>query len=271
MAWGILACSIVSFLVLGMASIDAALVPFAMLGGLLWVTGNYLLIIGVAKAGMARAFCMINFAAVISFFGGGLVLGELTGVNPTRIALMLGAVALVIAGSLLVTTTTPTGKGKSADRADIMKGLLASFVATVFFSMFNIIMGYVINTGHTTPGAAFIAFSPGIMVGALLPVVVVDRKGLTDWFQAPARWHYLAIAQGIIWSGAMVCIMFGWIGTGIAVGTPVQVGTQTLVSAVWGILLFKEFKGLKDKGKAYVKFSIGAALTIMGIAMMALA
>jgi glucose uptake protein GlcU len=270
MAWGIVACSIVSFLVLGMVSINIALVPYAMLGGFLWVTGNYLLIIGVAKAGMARAFCMINFAAVISFFGGGLVLGELTGVTTTRIALMLVAVALVIAGSLLVTTTTPSGKEKRSDRADIMKGLLASFMATVFFSMFNIIMGYVINTGHTTPGAAFIAFSPGIMFGALLPAVIPDRKGLSDWVRAPAKWHYLAIAQGFIWSGAMVCIMFGWEGTGIAVGTPVQVGTQTLVSAVWGILMFKEFKDLKDKGKAYLKFGLGAALTIVGIAMMAL-
>jgi glucose uptake protein GlcU len=270
MAWGILASSIVAFLVLGMASINTALVPYAMLGGFLWVSGNYLLIIGVAKAGMARAFCIINFAAIISFFGGGVLLGELTGVTGTRIGLMLVAVALVIVGSLLVTTTTPSGKGKGSDRAEVMKGLLASFVATVFFSMFNIVMGYVINTGGTTPGAAFIAFSPGIMIGALLLAALPGEKGISHWLRAPARWHHLAIGQGVIWSGAMVCIMFGWIGTGIAVGTPVQVGTQTIVSALWGIVMFKEFKGLKDKGGTYLKFGLGATLTIIGIAMMAI-
>lgn len=270
MAWGILASSIVAFLVLGMASIDAGLVLYALLGGFLWVTGNYLLIIGVAKAGMARAFCIINFSAVISFLGGGVLLGELTGVTARRIGLMIVAVALVIIGSLLVTTTTPAGKGKGSDRADIMKGLLAAFAGTVFFSMFNIVMGYIINKGGTTPGAAFIAFSPGIMLGALLLAALPGDRGISGWLRAPAKWHYLAMAQGVIWSGAMVCIMFGWIGTGIAVGTPVQVGTQTIVSAVWGILMFNEFKDLKDKGRAYGRFGAGALLTIIGIAMMAL-
>jgi len=68
----------------------------------------------------------------------------------------------------------------------------------------------------------------------------------------------------------MVCIMFGWMGTGIAMGTPIQVGTQTLVSSLWGILMFGELRGLENRGAAYLKFTGGAALTVAGIAMIAL-
>jgi len=271
MAIGIFVCSIVAYLILGQVRIQSYLLPYALLGGFLWVTGNYLLILGVAKAGMARAFCIINFSAVISFFGGGVFLGELTGVTSTRIALMLGAVGLVIVGSLLVTTTTPSKDKKGSARSDIMQGLVLSFFATVFFSMFNIVMGYVINKQGTPPGAAFIAFSPGIFLGALLFAAMPFEDGFSKWSKAKPKWHGLAIIQGIIWSAAMVCIMFGWQGVGIAVGTPVQVGTQTIVSALWGILMFDEFKGLKNKTSAYGRFALGAVLTIAGIALMALA
>jgi len=271
MTIGIFVCSIFAFLILGRVMIQSSLLPYALLGGFLWVTGNYLLILGVAKAGMARAFCIINFSAVISFFGGGVLLGELTGVTMTRIALMLGAVCFVIVGSLLVTTTAPSKDKKGSARTDMMQGLVLSFFATVFFSMFNIVMGYVINNQGTPPGAAFFAFSPGIFLGALLFAALPFEDGFSKWSAAKPKWHALAIAQGILWSFAMVCIMFGWEGVGIAVGTPVQVGTQTIVSALWGILMFNEFRGLKDKTSAYGRFSFGAALTIAGIALMAFA
>jgi glucose uptake protein GlcU len=271
MAIGIFVCSFFAFVILGQVKIQAYLLPYALLGGFLWVSGNYLLILGVAKAGMARAFCIINFSAVISFFGGGVFLGELTGVTMTRIAVMLGAVGLVIVGSLLVTTTTPSKSKNGSARSDMMQGLVLSFFATTFFSLFNIVMGYVINEKGTPPGAAFLAFSPGIILGALLFAAMPFEDGFSKWSAAKPKWHGLAFAQGILWSLAMVCIMFGWEGVGIAVGTPIQVGTQTIVSALWGILMFNEFKGLKNKSTAYGRFAVGAALTIVGIAIMAVA
>lgn len=184
---------------------------------------------------------------------------------------MIGAVGLVIIGSLLVTTTTPSKDKKGSARSDMMQGLVLSFFATVFFSMFNIVMGYVIDKKGTPPGAAFFAFSPGIFLGALLFAAMPFEDGFSKWSAAKPKWHLLAIAQGIIWSFAMVCIMFGWEGVGISVGTPVQVGTQTIVSALWGILMFDEFRGLKNKTSAYGRFGLGAVLTIAGIALMALA
>jgi len=271
MAYGILAGSIGAFFILGIGGITRDLILISMVGGAVWVTGNYLLIIGVAKAGMARAFCIVNFSAIISFFAGGVFLGELTDVTPTRIAIMLGAVTLVIVGSLLVTTTTPSKSGKGSDRSEMMRGMLLSFIATTFFSIYNVIIAYVVNKAGTDPGPTFLALAPGIVIGALIIAAVSKEKGIRSWRAAPSKWHLLAIVQGFIWAAAMVCIMFGWQGVGIAIGTPVQVGTQTIISSIWGILMFHEFRGLRDKSKAYGRYLAGAILTIMGIATIAIA
>ena len=110
----------------------------------------------------------------------------------------------------------------------------------------------------------------GAVLGAFLVALLARDNDLGEWKMAPVKWHLLALSQGLVWATAMVCIMFGWMGTGIAIGTPIQVGTQTIVSSLWGIVMFGEFRALKDRGKAYSRFIGGAALTILGIAVMAL-
>lgn len=257
-----------------MAPMMAAL---AFLGGMTWVVGNYLLIIAVARAGMARSFIVINFSAVLSFIGGVVFLGELPGLTVTRLAIMAGAVGLVLLGSYLVTTTAPKigskapgSKGARTDGGLMRKGLIAAFVATVFFSVYNTVIAYVLNTAGTPVGITFVTIAPGAVTGAILVAVLSRRGELKDWLSAPVKWHMLAIIQGLMWATAMVFILFGWMGTGIALGTPVQVGIQTLVSSLWGIMAFGELRGLNDPGAAYMKFAAGAVLTVAGIVVMTL-
>jgi glucose uptake protein GlcU len=273
MAFGIMAGSAAGLLLLGLSGIAPMLFALSFFGGMTWVAGNYLLIVAVAKAGMARSFIVINFAAVLSFIGGVLLLGELPYVTLTRLALLAGAVGLVLLGSILVTTTTPrveNGGNRHRLGDPARKGLAAAFAATVFFSLYNVMIAVVINKAGTPPGTTFISIAPGVVLGAFLVACLAGGGELRQWRSAPARWHLLAIAQGLIWAAAMVCIMFGWMSTGIAIGTPVQLGTQTLVSSLWGILMFGEFKGLENKGGAFAKYIAGAALTVSGIAIMVL-
>ena len=271
MAIGILAGSAFSILVLGPTGIAFSMFALAFLGGMTWVVGNYLLIIAVAKAGMARSFIVINFSAVLSFLGGMAFLGELTGITIPRLALIAGAVGLVMLGSFLVTTTTPKKERAEHGRpggGEMILGFQAAFLATIFFSIYNVMIAYVINTAGTPAGTAFISLAPGVMLGAVLGAFLAKGNELKDWRSAPPKWHLLAVAQGLVWAAAMVCIMFGWEGTGIALGTPVQVGTQTIVSSMWGIWAFGELRKLKDRGPAYAKFAAGAALTVVGIIVM---
>jgi glucose uptake protein GlcU len=266
MSLAILIGSVVALALLGTGPISPGLALVCAASGVLWVLGNYLLLVSVALAGMARAFVAINFSAVLSFAGGMLFLGELRTLDGSRLLVALGAVGLVLLGAWLVTTTTPRRDTAGPDtRGRVVRGLLAGFVATIFFSAYNVLTAWVLNRRGVGAGPTFVAVAPGIVVGAFLAALFSRRPLLRHWRRAPARWHLLAAAQGLIWATAMVCIMFGWRGAGIAVGTAVQVGTQTLVGAVWGIARFGEFDALPDRRGAFLRFAAGAALTVAGI------
>jgi len=269
MAIGILAGSAAAPLFLGSGGIGPLMAGVAFIGGMTWVAGNYLLILAVARAGMARSFIAINFSAVLSFIGGILFLGELPGLSPPGLLALAGAVGLVLLGSFLVTTTTKNDGANVADGGLARKGLLAAFVATVFFSIYNVIIAFIINSAGMPAGTTFTAISPGIVTGAILLALLFGGGELREWRGAPRKWHLLALGQGLVWAVAMACIMMGWRGTGIALGTPVQVGTQTLISSLWGIAAFGELRGHKDRRSVYAKFAAGAALTVAGIMAMA--
>ena len=127
MAFGILAGSLASLFLSGGSAIAPGMAALAVLGGALWVVGNYLFLVAVARAGIARSYVVINFSAVLSFAGGIAFLGELPDLDVPRLLLLLGAVALVLAGSYLVTTTARAG-GAAADAAGspVRHGLLAA-------------------------------------------------------------------------------------------------------------------------------------------------
>ena len=273
MALGISLGSVLSLLFLGVSGITPPLSALAFAGGMIWVVGNYLLVQAVSKAGMARSFTVINFTAVFSFVGGVAFLGELPEATPFRLALMAGAVCLVLTGAFLVTGTRPregaTGERLRGGEA-VTKGLVAAFVATIFFSVYNVIIAFIINKAGASAGPTFISIAPGAVLGAVLVAFLAQNNDIGEWKTAPVKWHLLALSQGLIWATAMVCIMFGWMGTGIAMGTPVQVGTQTLVSSLWGILMFGEFRDPENRGAAVSRFVAGAVLTVLGIAVMAL-
>jgi glucose uptake protein GlcU len=299
MGLGILAGSVLSLLALGFSGITPLLSIIAFAGGMTWVVGNYLLVVAVSRAGMARSFIVINFTAVFSFIGGVAFLGELPDVTAPKLAMMAGAVCLVLFGSFLVTGTRPregtSGQGSREgstehkprkvtsihgpqDRAleqnpprsgAMTAGLAAAFVATIFFSIYNVMIAYVVNRAGASAGPTFIFIAPGAVLGAVLVAFFSRGHALWERRAAPAKWHLLALSQGLVWATAMVCIMFGWMGTGIAMGTPIQVGAQTIVSSLWGIVMFGEFSGLENRSGAYAKFGAGAVLTVAGIAIMA--
>lgn len=297
MAVGVLLGSVFFFVILGGGISDGGTALFGIAAGAVWVAGNYCLIVAVAEAGMARAFTIINLTAVFSFIGGGAVLGELGNYSTNGIGIMIGAVALVTIGSVLVggikkaggeeggankkegypekdrgikkTERIRTGKG-NADKGRSGKGVMLAFIATLFFAVYNVMAAYMTNRWGTSTEGAFILISPGILLGAVVIAAMPKGVSLGKWKAAPGKWHGLALFQGMVWSLAMVSIMTGWKGTGIAIGTPVQLGTQTIVSALWGILFFGEFKELENKKTGYARFGAGAALAITGIALMAL-
>lgn len=270
MAFGVLAGSLAALVPLGGSTVAPDLAALALLDGALWAAGNYLLLVAVSRAGIARSYVVINFSAVLSFAGGVVFLGELPGLDAPHLLRLAGAVALVLAGSSLVVTTTarPDAAPRDATASGVRRGLLAALASTVFFAAYNTVTAYLMNDAGIPAGATFATVAPGIAGGALVLALLAPGRPLRAWRLAPARAHLLALAQGLVWAVAMVFILFGWMGVGIALGTSIQVGVQTLVAALWGVLLFRELAGHPRPRAAYVRFAAGAACTVAGIAIL---
>ncbi len=74
------------------------------------------------------------------------------------------------------------------------------------------------------------------------PIAGGPSVGMEGYYQAPARHHLLGIAGGVQWAAGMV---FNTIAAGkVSVAVSYALGTgATLVAALWGVLVWKEFRG----------------------------
>lgn len=260
---GILLFSIISALTLG--SIGEQGRPFlpditqtsssnilgALLSGAIFNLANILLTAAIAAAGMAVAFPIgIGIALVAGVFFNYLLheKGDPTllviGVLLVTIAIILNAVAYKKHKG--ETGTSSTGKWVLIS---IIAGLLMSFFYPFLASGMDLNDFENPAQGKMTPYTAFVIFSFGIFLSNLLFNSILMSRPLEgsplkyrDYFNGKFRFHIIGIIGGAIWG---LGNLFNLIAAGAA-GPAISYGLgqgATLVAALWGVLVWKEFKG----------------------------
>jgi glucose uptake protein len=270
-------------------------IALAAAGGVVFNLANLLLVAAISVAGLAVAFPMgIGLALII-----GAVLNFI--INPAgRPAMVFGGVALVVLA--IVTTAAayaalskqraaekppeaapqPVKRGKPrAQKASPWKGIGLSLAAGVLMGLFYplVEMSKQGDLGLGPYAAAF-CFAVGVLVST--PVfnlffmnlpVEGDAVSFRDYLAGTARQHALGVLGGIIWS-------VGTISNFVAASAPktVNVGPAvsyamgqgaTLVSTLWGLLLWKEFAGANTGVKARIWLMLvlyAAGLGLLSIA-----
>lgn len=270
-------------------------IALAAAGGVVFNLANLLLVAAISVAGLAVAFPVgIGLALII-----GAVLNFI--INPAgRPALVFGGVALVVLAIVMTAaayaalsrqraaekpTEAPPDyrrRGKSpARRASPWKGIGLSLAAGVLMGLFYplVEMSKQGDLGLGPYAAAF-CFAVGVLVST--PVfnlffmnlpVEGDAVSFRDYLAGTARQHALGVMGGIIWS-------VGTISNFVAASAPktVNVGPAvsyamgqgaTLVSTLWGLLLWKEFAGANAGVKARIWLMLvlyAAGLGLLSIA-----
>jgi glucose uptake protein len=220
----------------------------ALWGGVIFNAANILLTAAIAIAGMSVAFPVgIGLALVI-----GVVVNYLeapvgnagllfAGVTFVVLAILLNAFAYrkVFAGKI---NTSVKGLLLSVISGCLM-GLFYKFVAASMFPDFQ-----TPEPGKLSPYSAIFIFSIGILLSNFLFNTLLMIKPFTgtpvtyrDYFNGSARSHWFGIVGGIIWGLGM---SFNIIASGKA-GTAISYGLgqgATVVAAIWGIYIWKEFK-----------------------------
>ncbi len=246
----------------------------AMTGGIIFNAANILLCAAIAIAGMSVAFPVgIGLALVI-----GVIVNYADHPLGNKV-LLFGGVTLIVLAILL--NAFAYRKMQSGDKNPTSKGLILSVVSGVLMGLFykyvaaSMFPDFTVpESGKLSPYTAIVFFSVGILASNFLFNTVLMRKPFAgspviykDYFRGGFKNHITGILGGIIWCIGM---SFSIIASGKA-GPAISYGLgqgATVVAAIWGIYVWKEFKGAKG-----VKLILSSMLVcyIIGLIMIILA
>lgn len=259
---GILLFSIISAFTMGsfgeggrsfmtdLAQADWKNIGSAFTGGIIFNAANILLSSAIAVAGMSVAFPVgIGLALVL----GVLInyIGSQKG-DPLWIFLGVALIAVAIIINAIAYKRTST-ENKNVNT----KGIVLSIVAGVLMSFFyrfiaaSMDLENFINpvAGKMTPYTAVFIFSLGIFVSNFLFNTLLMRKPIggspvnySMYFKGKFSTHMVGVLGGLIWGlgNSLNLIAAGKAGAAISYGLGQG---ATLVAALWGVFIWKEFKG----------------------------
>jgi glucose uptake protein len=261
-----------SFLV-DLKQADNSSLGSAFLGGVIFNAANILLVAAISIAGMSVAFPVgIGLALVI-----GVVVNYIDSPIGNPLWLFVGVAFIVLAillnawayKSVTQKTSGASTKGLLLSIVSgCMMGLFYKYVAASMFPDFQ-----VPEAGKLSPYSAIFLFSIGILISNFLFNTLLMLKPFTgsavsygDYFRGSGRNHLMGVLGGIIWCLGM---SFSIIASGKA-GPAISYGLgqgATIVAAIWGIYIWKEFKGAsvttsRVLNVMLVSYCVGLALII---------
>jgi len=220
----------------------------ALLGGIIFNAANILLVAAIAVAGMSVAFPVgigiaLAWGVVVNYLdnpiGNSLLL--FVGVGLIIVAILLNAYAYRRA-SIAQKKVSTRGLGLSIV-AGVLMGFFYKYVAASLFPDFVHPL-----PGKLSPYTAVFVFSVGILLSNFVFNTILMRRPvegppvkMVDYFSGNVRNHLMGLFGGAIWCTGM---SFSILASGKA-GPAISYGLgqgATVVAAVWGIFIWKEFK-----------------------------
>jgi glucose uptake protein len=221
----------------------------AFLGGVIFNAANILLSTAIAIAGMAVAFPVgIGLALVL-----GVIINYLGSQKGDPVLLFLGVGLITIA---IVFNALAYKRAFSGNQKVSTKGILVSVLAGVLMSFFyrfvarSMDLDNFVNPaqGLLTPYTAVVIFSLGVFISNFLFNTVLMKKPISGeptnykaYFKGKLSIHLVGVLGGIIWAigNSLNLIAAGKAGAAISYGLGQG---ATLVAALWGVFIWKEFK-----------------------------
>lgn len=246
----------------------------AFIGGVVFNIANILLVAAIAIAGMAVAFPIgIGLALVL-----GVIVNYIAIPEGNPVILFIG-VALVTSAIILDALAYRKLPGASASTTTkgIVVSLLAGFLMGFFYRFVaaSMSMDFVHpEAGKLTPYTASVIFALGLLISNFLWNTLIMYKPLvgekatySDYFKkGTPRLHLIGILGGMIWSIGMTFNIIAAEKAGPAISYGLGQGA-TLVAALWGVFIWKEFKGAKGVTglltAMFLLFVVGLGLIII--------
>lgn len=222
----------------------------AFVGGILFNLANILLSAAVSMAGLTVAFPLgVGIALVLGVFVN--YFGEPKG-DP--VILFLGVALVMVA---IILNATASGKMGGSGGSTNKKGALIAIVAGVLMSFFYRFVAAAMDLnnfenptpGMATPYSAFFIFSVGIFISNFLFNTIVMRHPFVgspvtygEYFKGRMGTHLVGVLGGVVWGLGTALSYIAAGKAGAAISYALGQGAP-MVAALWGIFIWKEFKG----------------------------
>jgi glucose uptake protein len=247
---------------------------WAVAGGVVFNLANMLLVAAISVAGLAVAFPVgIGLALVV-----GVVWNYF--LNPQGNPILLTVGVVLVVGAIIVDAlayashargaktqaSAPAGKGKSkaspkaggAGLKGISLSLISGALMGSFYPLVELGKGSGVDAAGLGPYAVAFMFALGVFFSTFvfnlyflnLPVQG-EPLSMFTYFQGTLKQHALGIAGGLLWcTGAITNFTAASAPKSVEVGPAVSYAIgqgATMVSALWGLLVWKEFAGASQK------------------------
>lgn len=228
------------------------------LGGIIFNASNILLSASTSIAGMSVAFPLgVGLSLVL-----GVIINYIGAPKGDPLVLFLGVALIVIA---IVCNGLASGRmqkdSAASDSGKNRKGIILAVVAGVLMSFFYRFVAKAMDLnnfenpapGMLTPYSAIFIFSAGVVLSnflfntlAMRYPFVGERVYYREYFRGSFKTHLTGMLGGAIW-----CLgtAFSYIASGQA-GAAISYALgqgAPMVAAIWGVFIWKEFKGADRK------------------------
>ena len=233
-----------------LAQADMKNIGSAFLGGIIFNAANILLSTAIAISGMAVAFPVgIGLALVL-----GVIINYMGSQKGDPVFLFLGVALIAVA---IILNAIAYKKTNSGNQKVSSKGIFVSVLAGVLMSFFyrfiaaSMDLDNFVNpaAGKMTPYTAVVIFAAGVFISNFLFNTILMKKPISGeptnykaYFNGNLKIHMVGVLGGIIWGigNSLSLIAAGKAGAAISYGLGQG---ATLVAALWGVFIWKEFKG----------------------------
>lgn len=258
---------------------DWSSIGWVLLGAVVFNISNILLSASTSIAGLSVAFPL--------GVGLALVLGVLNNIifhpkGTENVFLLFLGVALVVIA--IVCNGIASGKvsNEQRDPAQNRKGIILALLAGIIMSFFSTLVYNGVDlanfsspaAGKVTPYTAMFIFALGVFLSNFIINTVVMKKPFVgepvtygQYFKGNFKTHLVGMLGGSIWCLGTVLSYITAGKAGAAVSYALGQGAP-LVAAIWGVFIWKEFKGAKKGvygllGIMFCFFIAGLALIIV--------
>lgn len=225
---------------------------YAALGGFIFNIANVLLVAGIEIVGLAVAFPISIGIALVE----GVVLSY--ALQPRGNPVLLGA-GVLMALVAVVLIGKAYGALRSGTAAVSRRGVVVCLISGLLMGIFAPFVTRAMTRGHTlTPYTTAVFLTLGAFLCCFVFNTILMRRPIVgspvsgrDYFRAPASYHALGLLGGAIWGLGTVFNFVAASLVGVAISYAIGQASP-MVACLWGVFVWKEFRGANNRAKAYL-------------------